>query len=149
MNSFISHFILPGINPFTYDLVSRLDVPKTRRIAKLSCGQRSQVTLRAHFGPARKNHVLDDYSLGLDVGYWHLFLEFFREYVNRYETPVLPTSHIVQELDSVLDRIIILQKGRIIANESKKDVMRSFSRYDLELPLAVHKNCNRAICNQS
>ena len=60
--------------------------------------------------------LLDDSSLGLDVGYRHLFLEFFREYVNRYETPVLPTSHIVQELDSVLDRIIILQKGRIICS---------------------------------
>ncbi|PIE74347.1 MAG: hypothetical protein CSA19_00180, partial [Deltaproteobacteria bacterium] len=47
----------------------------------------------------------------------------------------------VQELDSFLDRIIILQKGRIIANESKKDFMRSFFRYDLQLPLSVTADC--------
>lgn len=124
-----------------YDLVNRLDVPKTRRISRLSCGQRSQVTLGLILAQRAKVMILDDYSLGLDVGYRHLFLEFLRDYVDKHETTVLLTSHIVQELDSFLDRIIILQKGRIIANESKKDFMRSFFRYDLQLPLSVTADC--------
>lgn len=124
-----------------YDLVDRLDVPKTRQIAKLSCGQRSQITLGLLLAQRAKLMILDDYSLGLDVGYRLLFLEFLRDYVDKYETTVLLTSHIVQELDNFLDKVILLQKGTILANTSKSNFTHSFFRHDLPLPLATRDDC--------
>ncbi len=121
-----------------YDLVNRLDVPKTRRLSQLSCGQRSQVTLGLILAQRAEIIILDDYSLGLDVGYRRLFLEFLRDYVDRYETTVLLTSHIVQELDGFLDRVIVLQKGRILANEDRETLMQSFFCYHLPFPLSLN-----------
>ncbi len=120
-----------------YDLVDRLNVPKKRRISRLSCGQRSQVTLGLILAQRGELMILDDYSLGLDVGYRRLFLEFLRDYVDTYETTVFLTSHIVQELDSFLDHVIVLKQGRIIANEPRQTFIDSFHCYNLPLPLAL------------
>ena len=62
-----------------YALVSKLNVPKNQVIKKLSCGQRSQVVLGLIFAQDADLLILDDYSLGLDVGYRSLFLEYLKE----------------------------------------------------------------------
>ena len=120
-----------------YDLVDRLDVPYSRRITRLSCGQRSQVTLGLILAQMAELVILDDYSLGLDVGYRRLFMEFLRDYVDRTHCNVLLTSHVVQELDSFLDKVIIIDKVRLAAMESKDSFMSSFFRYDLPAEDAV------------
>lgn len=132
-----------------YDLTDRLEVSKKQQIARLSCGQRSQVTLGLILAQQPKLMILDDYSLGLDVGYRHLFMDFLRNYVDQYETTVLLTSHIVQELEDFLDRVMILQKGKILANSSKNDFLHSFFRYDLPLPLALKADCSQEIFLQN
>ncbi len=126
-----------------YDLTDRLEVSKKQPISRLSCGQRSQVTLGLILAQQPKLMILDDYSLGLDVGYRYLFMDFLRNYVDKYETTVLLTSHIVQELDDFLDKIMILQKGKILANSSKDDFLHSFFRYDLPLPLKLKADCSQ------
>ncbi|PIE69516.1 MAG: ABC transporter ATP-binding protein [Deltaproteobacteria bacterium] len=129
-----------------YDLVDRLDVPRNRRISRLSCGQRSQVTLGLILAQRGELLILDDYSLGLDVGYRRLFLDFLRDYVDTYETTVLVTSHIMQELDSFLDRVIVLHKGTILANTSRDTFMQSFCCYNLPLPLLLEASQTQESC---
>lgn len=109
-----------------YDLVNRLDVPHTRRISRMSCGQRSQVVLGLIMAQQPELMILDDYSMGLDVGYRRLFIDFLREYVKERGTTVLLTSHVVQELDKIVDNMIVLQKGRVAVSSSKKAFMDSF-----------------------
>ncbi len=114
-----------------YDLVNRLTVPHTRRISRLSCGQRSQITLGLILAQTPELMILDDYSMGLDVGYRRLFLEFLRDFVDAHTTTVLLTSHIVQELDSFLDQVIVVQEGNIIVNQTKNSFMENFYQYHL------------------
>lgn len=114
-----------------YDLVSRLNVPYSRRVTRLSCGQRSQVTLGLILAQMPELMILDDFSMGLDVGYRRLFLEFLRDYVAENATTVLLTSHIVQELDRFLDHLLIVQEGRVIAEGTRDEFMSSFYQYDL------------------
>jgi ABC-2 type transport system ATP-binding protein len=111
-------------------------VPRTRRISRLSCGQRSQVTLGLILAQRADLLILDDYSLGLDVGYRRLFLEFLRDFVDRNATTVLLTSHIVAELENVLDEIVILQEGSVAAKGKKDEFMGTFYQYRLPLPAA-------------
>ncbi|CAK7021576.1 MAG: Vitamin B12 import ATP-binding protein BtuD [Desulfovibrio sp.] len=125
-----------------YDLVDRMGMPVNRRITRLSCGQRSQVTLGLILAQQADLMILDDYSLGLDVGYRRLFLEFLRDYVRRRETTVLLTSHVVQELENLLDSLIVIHRGTVIANERYDDFMQSF--YCYELPLSAAGDALRA-----
>ncbi|MFT4301063.1 MAG: ABC transporter ATP-binding protein [Desulfovibrio sp.] len=119
-----------------YDLVNRMGVPANRRITRLSCGQRSQVTLGLIFAQQAELMILDDYSLGLDVGYRRLFLEFLQDHVRRRGTTVLLTSHVVQELENLLDSLVIIHKGAVLANERYDNFMHSFFCYRVPLSQA-------------
>lgn len=111
------------------DLVGRLDVSRSQQISRLSCGQRSQVVLGLILAQNPRLMILDDYSMGLDVGYRRLFLEYLYDYVQMRGTTVLLTSHVVQELDRYIDKMVILQKGHVIASCDKRDFSSSFKQY--------------------
>ena len=114
-----------------WNLINRMNLPTNRRISRLSCGQRSQITLGLILAQQAELLILDDFSLGLDVGYRRLFLEFLRDYVNKSHATVLLTSHVVGELDEFLDRVIVIKEGRVICNESRDDFKRKFHGYRL------------------
>lgn len=114
-----------------YDLVDLLDAPHSRQVSRLSCGQRSQVVLGLILAQNPRLMILDDYSMGLDVGYRRLFLEYLQDYVHVRGTTVLLTSHVVQELDRFIDNMVILQRGRVIASCPKLEFSRSFRHFRL------------------
>ena len=116
-----------------FELVERLNVPLTRRVSRMSQGQRSQVALGLILAQQPRLMILDDYSMGLDVGYRRLFLELLRDYVNRQGVSVLLTSHVVRELDGIADTVVVMREGRIAAGGSCDAVMRGLRC--LRLPL--------------
>ncbi|MDR2789901.1 MAG: ABC transporter ATP-binding protein [Campylobacteraceae bacterium] len=130
-----------------YDLTSRLNVPKTRKISKLSCGQRSQVTLGLVLAQRPELLILDDFSMGLDVGYRRLFLEFLRDFVDSYKTTVLLTSHIISELENFIDEAVILKEGKIISKDEKTSLLNNFYSYTLPLEEAKHLKKDEVILN--
>ena len=116
-----------------WDLVNRMHIPKNRRITRLSCGQRSQITLGLILAQQAELLILDDFSLGLDVGYRRLFLEFLRDYVNKTNATVLLTSHVVSELDEFLDHVIVIKEGRVLCDETRADFTAKFHQYILPI----------------
>lgn len=115
-----------------YELVGKLNVPSSQIIRKLSCGQRSQVVLGLIFAQDAQLLILDDYSMGLDVGYRSLFLEYLKEYVIKYEKTVLMTTHIIQDLENILDDIIILDSTQDILQMPLKSFLNGFYQYKIE-----------------
>lgn len=115
-----------------FELVSRLNVSHDRKLSRLSCGQRSQIVLGLIVAQKPELMILDDYSMGLDVGYRRLFIEFLRDYVRNFGNTIMITSHVVQELDPIIDNMIVLNKGRMCMSGSKKDFMESFRCYSFE-----------------
>jgi len=122
-----------------FDLVQRLNVPHTRRLSQLSCGQRSQVVLGLIMAQQPSLMLLDDYSMGLDVGYRRLFVDFLLDYVAERGTTVLLTSHVVQDLDSLVDNMIVLKEGRVIVTGSKADFINNFKCFHFERTEASDK----------
>ena len=114
-----------------YKLVDKLKVPYSQTINNLSCGQRSQIVLGLIFAQDAELLILDDYSMGLDVGYRTLFLEYLKEYVIKYNKTVLMTSHIMQDLEEIVDDIIILDKEQDILQMPLKEFMQDFNKYTI------------------
>lgn len=126
--------LYPNWNKHWYfELINRMHVPHTRKITRLSCGQRSQVVLGLILAQQPRLMILDDYSMGLDVGYRRLFLELLREYVNERKTTVLLTSHIVQELETLVDEVVILQRGKVLASGALREVLGGLYQYAIPL----------------
>ncbi|XPV74702.1 MAG: ATP-binding cassette domain-containing protein [Desulfovibrio sp.] len=131
IEKFHSQFYPKWDRDIFFELVSRLDVSHNRRISRMSCGQRSQVVLGLIMAQCPQLMILDDYSMGLDVGYRRLFLDFLQEYVRERGTTVMLTSHVVQDLDKIIDNMIIIQEGKVLVEGRKDQFLESFRQFQI------------------
>ncbi|MDD6211157.1 MAG: ABC transporter ATP-binding protein, partial [Bacteroidales bacterium] len=97
-----------------YGLMEKLKVAPGQRISRMSCGQRSQVALGLILAQNPKLLILDDFSLGLDPGYRRLFIDYLREYAKAENKTVFLTSHIIQDMEKLIDDCIIMDYGKIL-----------------------------------
>ena len=112
-----------------YGLMEMLKVAPRQRISRMSCGQRSQVALGLILAQNADLLVLDDFSMGLDPGYRRLFVEYLRDYAQSEEKTVFLTSHIIQDMEKLVDDCIIMDYGKILIQKPVNDLLNSFTRY--------------------
>ncbi len=112
-----------------YELLKKLQVTPTQKLSTMSCGQRSQVTLGLLFAQNPDLLILDDFSLGLDPGYRRLFVEYLREYATAEGKTIFLTSHIIQDMEMLIDDCIMLDYGRILTHRPTRDILDNFKRY--------------------
>ncbi|MDE5904650.1 ABC transporter ATP-binding protein [Duncaniella sp.] len=122
-----------------YELMNKLHVSPGQKISSMSCGQRSQVALGLILAQNADLLVLDDFSLGLDPGYRRLFIDYLREFAKAEEKTVFMTSHIIQDLERLIDDCIILDYGKILTQMPVDELLRDFSRYTLQTDVPVEK----------
>lgn len=122
-------------NPSIYfHLISKLDILPKQKIATMSCGQRSQVALGLILAQQPDLIIFDDYSLGLDPGYRRLFIEVIRDYAADGKRSILLTSHIIQDLEGLIDDCIIYQKGRVLLNKPLREIASGYRKFSFDTP---------------
>lgn len=112
-----------------YELMSRLKVAPGQRISNMSNGQKSQVALGLILAQNADLLVLDDFSLGLDPGYRRLFIEYLRDYAKSEGKTVFMTSHIIQDVEKLVDDCIIMDYGRILFHDKIGVLTGSLVKY--------------------
>lgn len=117
-----------------YGLMEKLKVSPGQKISSMSNGQRSQVALGLILAQNADLLVLDDFSLGLDPGYRRLFADYLREFVKAEGKTVFMTSHIIQDLERLVDDCIILDYGKILTHQPVVSLMKNLRRYSITLP---------------
>ena len=117
-----------------YELLKKLQVLPTQKISTMSCGQRSQVALGLLFAQDPDLLILDDFSMGLDPGYRRLFVEYLKEYASAENKTVFLTSHIIQDMEMLIDDCMIMDYGRLILHRPFKEIMDNFKRYRFVTP---------------
>ena len=115
-----------------YSLMEKLKVAPGQRIARMSNGQRSQVALGLFLAQNADLLVLDDFSLGLDPGYRRLFCEYLRDYAKDRGKTVFLTSHIIQDLEKLVDEVIVMDYGSILVQEGTRSLMDRYPGMTLE-----------------
>ncbi|MEG1617327.1 MAG: ABC transporter ATP-binding protein [Bacteroidales bacterium] len=117
-----------------YDLMSRLKVAPRQKISRMSCGQRSQVALGLILAQNPDLLILDDFSLGLDPGYRRLFVDFLKDYASSEEKTVFLTSHIIQDMERLIDDCIIMDYGKILTQQPVDRLLKAFRQITCTLP---------------
>lgn len=117
-----------------YDLMSLLKVAPGQRLSRMSCGQRSQVALGLILAQDPQLLILDDFSLGLDPGYRRLFVDYLKEYAVTEKKTVFLTSHIIQDMERLIDDCIIMDYGRICVQMPVKELMEQLHTYCYNVP---------------
>ncbi|PTX96522.1 ABC transporter ATP-binding protein [Opitutus sp. ER46] len=120
-----------------YHLMAKLDITPRQRIATMSCGQRSQVALGLILAQQPDLIIFDDYSMGLDPGYRRLFIDVIRDYAADGQRSILLTSHIIQDLEGLVDDIVIYQRGRVLLDAPARCIATEFRGFSFPTTPAV------------
>ena len=121
------------------DLFSKLNVSLKQRLSSLSCGQRSQVVLALILAQDPELLILDDYSLGLDAGYRRLFIDYLKDFMSQGDRTLLMTTHIVNDLEGLLDDLLLLKSGEEALNISFERFRREFKGFALDRSVDISK----------
>lgn len=122
-----------------YDkLISFYGLEPERKIKTFSKGQKLMLEISAGFSKSAKYMLLDEPFQGKDIFTRKDFLKLMVSNLKSDQT-VLLTTHLIEEIEHVIDRAIILHKGRIKADfyiddmreqgKSISDVMSEVSGY--------------------
>lgn len=133
IEQFYSRFYPKWRADIYYELVSLLQIAPHQKISQMSCGQRSQVALGLILAQDAELLILDDFSLGLDPGYRRLFIDYLRAYTKGQEKTIFLTSHIIQDMERLIDDCIILDYGKILLQMPVKELMGSFRQFTFTL----------------
>jgi len=116
-----------------WELMSKLKVTPKQKISNMSCGQRSQVALGLILAQDPDLLILDDFSMGLDPGYRRLFIDYLREYAKAEKKTIFTTSHIIQDMERLIDDVLIMDYNRILAQQPIEKFMSTFKQFNIKL----------------
>ncbi|MDH6135063.1 ABC-2 type transport system ATP-binding protein [Kitasatospora sp. MAA4] len=92
-----------------------------RRVDKLSGGQEQRVRFALAVAGANDLIVLDEPTTGMDVSVRQQFWATMRAQADAGRT-VLFATHYLEEADSIADRVLVLHRGRLIADGTSAEI---------------------------
>jgi len=113
-----------------------------RTLDTLSTGEARRVLIARALVHTPKVLVLDEPTRGLDLVARHAFMERVRD-VARQGTTILLVTHYVEEIIPEIDRVVLLEGGRIAFDGSKREVLTSPRLSQIFAgPLIVHESAD-------
>ncbi len=114
-------------------LISALDMADIaeRRTEGFSQGQRVKTAIARALVHDPRNVILDEPTNGLDVMATRAMRSFMRK-LKEEGRCVLFSSHIMQEVGALCDRIVVIAKGRVVADESPEELRAQTGTANLE-----------------
>lgn len=116
---------------------------RDRHCGSLSAGQSTRVILAKAFMSNPDIVLLDEPTAALDPDVAQEVRSFIINQSNHYGTSVLITSHNMDEVTELCDRVLVLKQGTIIADNSPELLANSIS--NVRLHLAITSNLDKAI----
>lgn len=92
-------------------------------IAKLSTGQVQRVNIARCLIHDPKYYIFDEATSGLDIISSQIILDFIKQEKKRGKT-ILYSTHYMEEVDGICDRIILIDKGQIIENDTPENIKK-------------------------
>ncbi len=112
-----------------HELSELLDVKDVLnvQVRKLSLGQRMKCELIAALIHSPKVLFLDEPTIGLDVVMQKKLRDFIKEYNARYKATILLTSHYMEDVRQLCERVIIIDHGKILYDGKLADIVKEYS----------------------
>lgn len=103
-------------------LAADFRLPLNRHVRRLSRGQLSAVGVIIGMAARAEITFFDEPYLGLDAAARQVFYDrLLEDYADHPRTIVL-SSHLIDEVASLLERIVVLDEGRVVMNEAADEV---------------------------
>lgn len=108
---------------YAFELAARFQLPLKTKIEKLSTGYRSIHQLVLALAVNTPILLLDEPVLGLDAQHRDLFYRLLMESCAQQPRTVIFSTHLIAEAAGLIERVIILHNGRILADADCDDLL--------------------------
>ena len=110
-----------------YDMYfDNFNLDPEEKIKNLSKGQCEKVMISTALSHHAKLLILDEPIYGLEKSVRKELIRIFKDYIKKENGSVVISTHNVSELEEIYDHIVYLEKGKILFNLKKKDIVRDF-----------------------
>jgi ABC-2 type transport system ATP-binding protein len=114
-----------------------------KKIGQLSKGYRQRVGLAQALIPNPKVLILDEPTTGLDPNQLEEIRNLIRD-IGKDKT-VLLSTHIMQEIKAICNRVIVINKGEIVADYSDLSKLKAFEENSYHLEVEFSKDVKQEI----
>lgn len=110
---------------FAARLIDDFQLPVNRRIKKLSRGQLSAVGVIVGLAARAPLTFFDEPYLGLDAVARQIFYDRLLEDYGEHPRTIILSTHLIDEVANILEHVVVIDKGRIIMDESAESARES------------------------
>jgi ABC-2 type transport system ATP-binding protein len=115
-------------------LLAQFALPEDRKLTHLSRGMRMKAALLSSLAYRPKLLVLDEPFSGLDALVREEFVHGLLEVSANRDWTVLVSSHDIEEVERLCDRVALLDNGRLQFDETTEALQARFRRIEVTLP---------------
>lgn len=119
-----------------------------QQMIELSAGQLTRVNLAKAFINYPKVLLLDEPTASLDPEIASYIREFLLHQQDDYKTSIILTSHNMREVEEVCDRIIFIDEGKILADDTPEHLVQSVSICHISMYIADGLKKLEAYCKE-
>lgn len=101
------------------------------QIRRLSLGERMKMELIAALLHNPKVVYLDEPTIGLDLSAQKAIRNFLLEYKKKYNPIMLLTSHYMEDIEKLCERIIILKNGEMLYDGKLSEIKSNFNEFKI------------------
>jgi ABC-2 type transport system ATP-binding protein len=113
------------------NFVEQFDINLKARVGKLSPGLRQQLAILLAICHEPKLLLLDEPAAALDPIARSRFLDLLLEIIQTRDRTIIISSHILSDIEKVIDHVLIMDEGRIINDIPFDELLESFCRVKL------------------
>lgn len=119
---------------FEAQLMQQFDLPPQTKLRNLSRGMRMKAALLSSLAYRPKLVILDEPFSGLDPLVRDEFIRGLLELTEQEGWTVFVSSHDIEEVQRLADRIAIINSGKLALNESSESLQARFRAIEVVLP---------------
>jgi ABC-2 type transport system ATP-binding protein len=115
-------------------------------VRELSLGERMKMELISALIHEPRVLFLDEPTIGLDVVSQQRVREFLRQYNSEHRIVTMLTSHYMQDIEELCDRVIVIDHGKIFFDGPLNDIIDRFSGHKIiSLTFDEKQHCDFSI----
>ncbi len=107
---------------YAHSLADKFDLDTKKKVSSLSTGYTTILKVVTALASNVEVMILDEPVLGIDSLYREVFYDALLEHQREHKNLMIIATHLIDEVERVLEDVVIISKGKIVKNSTVKDL---------------------------